>query len=283
MSFDRLNFHRSLSILRWQVNILANFSNLQTKLSQQLDMKPENTDLGNMALSKVAEIGIASQLDDVEKIDVDISTNPGNLIQGKLDSMTISGRGLTVKQDLRVETIEVNIDRVSINPISAVFGNIELTHPTAAEAQIILTEADLNRALSCDYVLHKLQGLKMEMAGNLVVVDVKKATLNLPGDNKFVIAAEFQLAGQSEIKKMSATAIPQVEADGNRISLEILAAEGQGLTLTLVMAIFEQLTALLDLRNFNIPGMSLQLRQLEARFDRLVIHAQTQIDRFPTT
>jgi hypothetical protein len=244
-------------------------------------MQQDNPDLGSKALNKVAEIGIANQLQDVENIDVDIRTDPGKLIQGKVDSVTISGQGLTTKQDLRMDTIEVSIDRVSINPLSAVFGNIELTHPTDAEAQIILTEADINRAFGSDYMQHKLQGLKMEMDGHPVVIDVTEAKLDLPGDNKFVITSCFSIRGEAELKKMSATAIPHIDEQGNRISLEILAAEGQGLSLVLVMAIFEQLAALLDLRNFTIPGMSLQLRQLDAQAGRLVIHAKTQIDRLP--
>lgn len=244
-------------------------------------MQSDNPDLGNKALNKVAEIGLSSQLHDVENLDVDIHTDPGKLIQGKVDSVTISGQGLKMQQDLRMENIEVSMDRVSINPLSAVFGNIELTQPTDAEAQIILTEVDINRAFSSNYVLLKLQGLQMEMDGKPVIIDIKEATLDLPGDNKFVISGCFAIRGQSELKKMSATAIPHIDEDGNRISLEILAAEGQGLTLVLVMAIFEQLTALLDLRNFNIPGMSLQLHQLEAQAGRLVIHAKTQIEKLP--
>jgi glucose-6-phosphate isomerase len=81
---------------------------------------------------------------------------------------------------------------------------------------------------------------------------------------------------------MSATAMPQIHEDGNRISLEILAAEGQGMTLGLITVIFEQLTALLDLRNFDIPGVSLQLHKLEAQQARLVIHAKTQISQIPS-
>jgi LmeA-like phospholipid-binding len=245
-------------------------------------MTAENPNLGDRALNKVVEIGIASQVDLVESIDVDMRTNPINLIQGKVESIEISGKGMVVKQDLRIETIEIGTDRVSINPLSAMFGNIELTHPTAAEARIVLTEADINRAFSCDYVRDKLQGLQMEMDGKPVTIDVRSATLDLPGENKFVIAATFVMRESGEIKKMSATAIPQIDENGNRISLEILAAEGQGLTLKLVLVIFEQLAALLDLRNFNIPGVSLQLHQLEAQAGKLVIHAKTQISQLPT-
>lgn len=244
-------------------------------------MAAENPNLGDRALNKVVEMGIASQVDLVESIDVDLRTNPIDLIQGKVESIGISGKGMVVKQDLRIETIEIGTDRVSINPFSAMFGNIELTHPTEAEARIVLTEADINRAFSCNYIRDKLQGLQMEMDGQPVTIDIHSATLDLPGDNKFAIAADFAMRESGEIKKMSAVAIPQIDENGNRISLEILAAEGQGLTLKLVMVIFEQLTALLDLRNFNIPGVSLQLHQLEAQAGKLVIHAKTQISQLP--
>jgi hypothetical protein len=240
-------------------------------------MEIDKPNLGDKTFSKVVEMGIATQLDEAEVIDVDVRTNPGKLLQGKLDSVTISGKGLVMKQDLRMETIEVSIGKVGINPLSAVFGNIELTHPTDAEALIVLTETDLNRAFKSDYVQSKLRGLKMIMNGQEVIVTVKQVIVNLPGDNKFVITISFLLAKQTEIKKLSATAVPKIQEDGYRISLEILAIEGQGLNLDLVSIIVEQLTALLDMRNFNIPGLSLQLYLLEAPQGKLVIHSHAQV------
>jgi hypothetical protein len=245
-------------------------------------MSADNPNLGDIALNKVVEMAIDSQLDTAEQIDVNLRTNPIELIQGKVDSVEISGRGLVIKQDLRMETLKINSDAVAIDPLKAVFGNIELTHPTDAEALIVLTEADINHALSCDYVSEKLQGLKLEMDGAPVTVDVRSATLDLPGDNQFVIAATFAIREQNEVKQFSATAIPHIDEDGHRISLEILAAQAQGLTLKLMMVIFEQLTTLLDLRNFNLPGVSLQLYKLEAQPARLVIHAKTQITQIPS-
>jgi LmeA-like phospholipid-binding len=245
-------------------------------------MVEDSPNLGEKAISKVAEIGIANQLDEAEDINVDIRTAPEKLIQGEVDSVAITGKGLVMKQDLRMESLEVTTDQVAINPLSAVFGNIELTRPTTAEAQIVLSETDINRAFNSDYLQSKLEGLRMQIDGKPVTVDVRKTVIDLPGDNKFVITAEFLLREQQAIKQLSATAIPQVQADGNRISLEILSAEGQGLEAELVVAIFEQLTALLDLRNFDIPGMSLQLDELDVQTGRLVIQAQTQIQQIPS-
>jgi LmeA-like phospholipid-binding len=239
--------------------------------------------LGESTLSKVAEVGISSQLDQVEDIDVDIRTNPGKLIQGKLDSVEISGKGLVMKQDLRVETLEVSIDQVAINPLSAVMGHIELTRPTNADAEILLTEEDLNRAFSSDFIQKKFRGIEMNIEGQTVTVDVHQATIHLPGDNEFVLNADFSLRGKGELKKLSATAIPEIQENGYKISLHILSAEGQGLEEAPVATIFEQLTDLLDLRNFHIPGMSLQFRKLEAQKGRLLIHAKTHIEQIPST
>jgi LmeA-like phospholipid-binding len=249
---------------------------------EKQDMAQNEPDLGEQALSKVAEVGIASQLDEVEEINVDVRTDPGKLVRGEVDSVAISGKGLVMKQDLRAETIEVKTDKVAINPLSAVFGNIELTRPTDAEAKIVLTEADINRAFSSNYLQSKLHGLRMEVEGHPVTVDVQEATITLPGDNKFAIAADFLLREQDEVKKLSATAIPRIQENGYRISLELLSAEGQGLSGELIAAIFEQLTALLDLRNFDIPGISLRLHQLDIPEGRLVIHATTQIEQIPS-
>jgi LmeA-like phospholipid-binding len=250
---------------------------------EKQNMGANSPDLGNLALSKVVEVGITSQLDVVEEIDVDLRTDPGNFIQGKVDSIEISGKGLVVKEDLRMDTIQINTNNgVSIAPLRALLGNIELTQPTDAEARIILTEVDINRALSSDYIHAKFQGLQMEMDGQPVTIDIQSATLDLPGDHKFVISATFIMRESNEVKKFTATAVPGIDEDGNRISLEILAAEGQGLTLKLVTVIFEQLTNLLDLRNFNIPGITLKLHRLEAQAGKLVIHAHSQIEKLPT-
>jgi hypothetical protein len=234
--------------------------------------------LGENGLSKVAELGISSQLGKVEDIGVDIRTNPGKLVQGKLDSVSISREELVMKQDLR----EVKIDEVAVNPFREVFGNLGLKHTTDAEAEIVLTEDDLNCAFSSDFIQKKFYGIKMDIEGKPMTVDVQKATIHLPGDNEFILNADFLWRERGELKKLSATAIPEIEENGHKVYLHILSAEGQGLEEGPVTAMFEQLTDLLDLRNFNIPGMSLQFRKLEAQKGRLLIYAKTQLQKIPS-
>jgi hypothetical protein len=57
-------------------------------------MEIDKPNLGDKAFSKVVEMGIATQLAEAETIEVDVRTNPGKLMQGKLDPVTISGKGV---------------------------------------------------------------------------------------------------------------------------------------------------------------------------------------------
>lgn len=245
-------------------------------------MAEGDADLGEKALSKLVEVGVASQLDRVEAMDVDIRTDPAKLIQGDVDSVAIVGKGLVMKRDLRLESMEIKTGAVSINPLSAILGNIELTHPTNADAHFVLLDSDMNRAFNSDYIRAKLRGLKMQLDGKPVTVNVEQADIALPGNNQIRVNADFLLIEPGERKKLSAVAVPQVEKNGQCLSLEILSAEGEGLTPELIIAIFEQITDLLDLRNFKLPDVSLTLQTLEAQKGRLVIHATTEIAQMPS-
>src|SRR5919199_3497575 len=83
-------------------------------------------DIGEQALSKAVEVGLSTQLDEVENLDVDIRTDPVKLIQGELESVQIEGQGLVMQKDLRAQELKVRTGDISINPLSVAFGKIEL-------------------------------------------------------------------------------------------------------------------------------------------------------------
>ncbi len=245
-------------------------------------MTSNSPDLGEQALSKVAEVGIANQLDEVEELNVDIRTNPGKLIQGEVDSVAISGKGMIMKQDLRMESIEVQTAKVSINPLSVIFGSIELDQPADATAQIVLTEADLNHALASDYIANKLQDLKLEIDEQLHTVKMQQANIQLLTAGTISLNINFLLKESNEAKTLSASVIPTVREEGQRIDLEILSIEGQGLTPELGIAILNQIETLLDLTNFDLPGMTLWLQKFDIQAGKMIIHAKTNIQQIPS-
>jgi len=59
-------------------------------------------------------VGLASQLDEVKNLDVDIQTDAFKLMG--TDSVTIEGEGMVMQSDLRVEEMDMQLNSVAINP-----------------------------------------------------------------------------------------------------------------------------------------------------------------------
>ena len=237
-------------------------------------------DLGEQAISKIAEVGIASQLDEVGNLEVNVQTDPLKVLSGAVDSVTIAGEGLVMKQDLRVEKMQLNTGSIAINPLSAALGKIELTQSTDADLQVILTEADLNRAFNSEFIRDKMQNLTIDLDGQPQAVSTQSVALTLPGDEKMAIAAELRLNETGEIQKIAFTAVPQLAAQGEQIQLQqIEYTEGNSPEIS--AALVQQAQELLDLRNFALEGMSLRLTALEVHPGRMKFRAEAAIEQFP--
>ncbi|MGB7415546.1 MAG: DUF2993 domain-containing protein [Thermosynechococcaceae cyanobacterium] len=228
----------------------------------------------SQALSSAAESGFKSQLDAVEDLDVEIEANAGDLVQGKLESVTIEGDGLVMQQDLRAEELKVETDAIAINPLQAAFGNIELKQPTQATAEVTLTEADIERAFNSDFMRQKLRGLKLQIEGQPHTIDPNQITFKLPGEGRIALSAEFLIIESVETQQVSIQAMPQVSENGHSIVLQDMQAEGPE---SVVNALLDSATELLDLRNFELEGMSFQLKNLEVQLGQLTMQAKAEV------
>ncbi|HEY9909272.1 MAG TPA: DUF2993 domain-containing protein [Thermosynechococcaceae cyanobacterium] len=238
-------------------------------------------DLGEQAISKIAEVGIASQLDEVENLDVAIQTDPLKVISGAVDSVTIAGQGLVMQQDLRVEKMQLNTGSIAINPLSAALGKIELTRPTDADLQVILTEADLNRAFNSEFIQGKMQNLSISVDGQPQTVNTQQVELRLPGEGKLAIAAELHLHETGTLQKVAFTAVPTLSPNGECIQLEQVEYTENSVP-EVAEALLAQAQALLDLRNFSLEGMSLRLKALDVQAGRMKFRAEAAITQFPS-
>lgn len=239
-------------------------------------------DLGEQAISKVAEMGISSQLDEVENLDVNVRTNPFQLMQGKVDSVTIAGEGAVMNHDLRMESFEVRTGTIAINPGSVLFGKIELTQPADASARFVLHENDLNRAFSSEFLQKKLQNITVQVDGKPVLLDITNAKIDLLDSQKLELEADVLLKESSKTHHFKATAMPKVQAQGQQIGLEILSTDAEGLSSEITDALCHTMMEFLDLRNFNLEGMTLTLQRLDMDADRLTLMTQTTIEEFPS-
>lgn len=237
--------------------------------------------LGEQALNKAAEVGISSQLDEVEHLDVDIKTNPLELLQGQVDEVKIAGDGLVMKKDLRVDQLDMHMSGVAVNPLSVAFGKIELTKPTDASVRAVLTEIDINRAFNSEYVRSQLHNLPVQIEEKSTTVDVQQVEFNLPGDNKIVLKASVLTGDRTEQVAFSAT--PVVNSNGQTVALEnVEYGEGEELSPELTKALVNQTSEILNLSNFDLQGMSLRIKKLKVETGKLTLQAEAHIEQIPS-
>ena len=243
----------------------------------------KDQDLGEEALSKAAEATMTTQLDEVEHLDVDIHTDPGKLMQGELEAVDIEGKGLVMNQDLRTEELTIQTNSIAIDPLKAAFGDIQLKKPTDASTHIVLTEADMERAFNSEFIQDKFKDLKVNVDGQPTDIQPKEVHFGLPGDGKIALSSKVDLEETGETKQVAFTAVPKMEAGGHRVTLEDVQHEGDGKEVSpeLTNALIESAQELLDLRNFELEGMSLRFRQLDVQSGKLTIDAEAHIDKFP--
>ena len=246
-------------------------------------MTQENQGLGEQALNKAAEIGLSSQLDQVEELDVNIKTDPLKLMQGQVDSVDIEGEGMVMQGDLRVAEMDMHMSGVAINPLSAAFGKIELTKPAHGSAHVVLTEVDINRAFNSEYVRNQLQSQKVNVNGQPMAINPQQVDFRLPGEGKVALNATVLLSETGETKQVAFTAVPRVGANGQTVTLEdVQYDEGEEISPELTKALVDQTSEILNLSNFDLEGMTLKINNLKVEAGKLALEAEAYVEKIPT-
>jgi hypothetical protein len=244
---------------------------------------PDSPGLGEQALNKAAEIGLSSQLDEVENLDVDVKTDPLKLLGGEVDSVKIKGEGLVMQKDLRMEELQMQIGNVAINPLSAAFGKIELTKPTKGSTRVVLIEEDINRAFNSEYVRSQLQSQKIHVNGQLMTIVPQQVDFRLPGNSKVAISASILLRETNETHQVAFSAEPKVGANGQTVSLEnVEYGDTKEISPDLTKALIDATSEILNLSNFDLEGMTLRVKQLEVQTGKLIMQAEAYVEQIPS-
>lgn len=239
-------------------------------------------DLGQQTLNRIAEFALSTQLDESEKLSVDIKTDPSLLAQGKLESLTIDGNGLVMQKDLRMQKMLIQLQNIAVHPIKALTGKIELTETSRGEADILLTDADLNRAFNSETLRHQMQNLAIKVDNDVVTIDVLAVECHLFRQGTIGIDAKIKIRETGEIQQTYFTTIPCVSAGGRGVILDqVNYAQGKELSPELTEALIGKARDILNLKNFEMDGISLEINQLKVEASELKLSAIAQITKFP--
>ncbi|MGF1513222.1 MAG: DUF2993 domain-containing protein [Elainellaceae cyanobacterium] len=238
-------------------------------------------DLGEETLSNLAEAGIKSQLDKSDQVNVDINADSADIVQGKVDSVEIDGKGMEMKDGLRMEEMHLQTNAVDLDVMSTMFGDVKLEQSTQASAQVVLTEEDINRAFNSKFIQQKMQGLELSIEGQPAQANVQGVQFELMDSGKVGLTAWVEV--NQDRRKTAFTAMPQVSADHHQVILEqVEHANGAEFSSDLTQALLEQSRQLLDLRNFELEGMRLRLKELSVEGDRMTLLGEADVEEFPS-
>lgn len=246
-------------------------------------MTQEKAGLGEQALNKIAEVALSTQLDEAERLEVQVKTDPGKLAQGELESLTITGDGLVMQEDMRMEQMEMHISPIAVNPWKALMGNIQLTQPAEGTARIVLTEDDINRAFNSETLREQMHNLNSYVEGKPMTIDTQRVDCHLLANGNVALDAKILLRQTGETREVFLTTTPRVSAAGRGVSLEdIQYPKGNELSPELTRALMEKASEILSLHNFEMEGIALRIHQIEVEAGKLTLQAVAKVTQFPS-
>jgi hypothetical protein len=251
---------------------------------------PAGTDFGEQMLNRVASQSIRHLFTESDQVDVTVRCFPSSkLLQGSIDNFKMTGRGLVIRRDFRVDEMSFETDAVSIDVGSVFGGQLKLKQPTQAVAQIILSETALNDAFEAQLVRAKLQNLELESLMNFSggePISFREVSLKLLPDNGVKIFAKTDLPNRQDVP-LAIQATLAVEKRRRilfqhpKFMADSVPEALQGLSETLSMEFAAILNAMVDLDRFDLDGVMLRLNRLETHGQKLHFSGYAQIDHFP--
>jgi hypothetical protein len=191
-----------------------------------------------------------------------------------------------MQKDIRVQEMELHTDRVAINPLSALFGQIELNYSVDANARLVLTEQDINRAFNSDYMRSKMQNLELNVEGKTAVIEPQQMELHLPGSGKIVFHANAVVHDEiGKTKQIGFIATMLVKTSEQPLLMEAFncTPPGQGISLELAIAFIQKLKELLNLPYLELEGMALRLKDVDVQKGNLTLHADAHVTQIPSS
>jgi hypothetical protein len=238
--------------------------------------------LEEQAVSKAAEMQLSSQLDQAEKINVDVQTDLWKLIQGQADGVSFSGKGLVVQKDVRLEELVLQTDKIDINLFSAIFGEIELNKPVKSIARVVLKEADINRALTSNYIRSLMPTFDLNVDGEIVSLKPQEIQIFLPGDGKIKCNGTVLIHEKGHTNELSFMAMVRPRTQTQPIMLEsFTCTEANSISLEIVTALMQKIKELVNLPYIQFDGIALQIKNMEVQKESIKTWVEAYIKQIP--
>lgn len=242
----------------------------------------DKQNLEEQIVSQVAERTISNQLETAEQIDIYVETDILKIVQGQADAVTIAGQGLVTKQNIRVQEIQLKTDTLSINPLSVIFGGVQLDKPLNLMARVTLTEADINSALASDFTRKFAQNFDLDVDGEIVNLKLQAIQMFLPGDGCLECQGKVLVHEKSDTFPLGFLAKLRPRTSQQTLRLESFHChEGEGISLELVVALMRKFKELVNLPYFTWEGINLRIKDMDIKQGSLIIFLDAHVRQIP--
>ncbi|RCJ24937.1 hypothetical protein A6S26_17175 [Nostoc sp. ATCC 43529] len=235
-------------------------------------------------LSQEAERRISENLDEVEEIEIDVQTDLLKVVQGQVDGVSVAGEGLVIQKDIRVQEIKLQTDAIAINPLSAIFGDIKLDRPVNTIAKITMTQADMNRALSSEFVRKQMQNFDLDVDGEIVSLEPQKIEVFLPSNGKMEFRGKVLLKEKENTRPLAFSAIARPRTHSQPAMLESFnCTQGEGVSIELVTALMHKAKELMNIPYFKWDDMVFRIKDLKVEIGNLILLIEAKVKQIPSS
>lgn len=243
----------------------------------------EQQRLEEQMLSHEAKRQLSQQLDAAEKIDIDVQTDLLKMFQGQADGVSVAGQGL-VMRGIRVQDIKLQIDSVAINPLSVLFGQIELNQPVNTTASVVLTEADINYALTLESVRSKMQNFELNVDGEIVGLQPQEIQIHLLDAGKMAFQGKVLLREKGKTRPVGFTGQVCLRTQHKPIILENFnCIQGEGISLEVAVAFMQKVKELINLPYFEFDDVVLRVKNMQVQKGSMTLLVDARVTQIPAS
>jgi LmeA-like phospholipid-binding len=242
-----------------------------------------NLNFEERLLSQAVERRISEELDEVEQIDIEIKTDIGKLFRGQVNQVALAGQGLVVQDKIRVQDIKLQTDSISINPLSVIFGQLELNEPVNADVRIVLTESDINDALTSEVIYRLVRQFQLNVDGEIVSFEPQEIQVFLPGVGKLEFKGKVWLKEKdnTHILGYHAIAHPRTQTKPAMLA-SFSCTEGEGITVELIAAAMQKVKEIINVSDFEWENMIFSIKDMEVKKGSLILTVKAHIKQIPS-
>jgi hypothetical protein len=239
---------------------------------------PDNQPLEAKFVSSQAERRVTEKLDAAEQIDIDVKTDVLKIVQGQAEKVSLAGKGLVIQENIRVQEIKLQTDNIAINPLRAIFGQIELNQPVNAVARILLTTTDINLAFTSNIIRSFIKNFPLNVNGETIKFLPEHIDIFLPGNGKIGCNATGIFKSEKHEEFLGVSIIFCPRDNSHPLLLEsVTCTQGEGISVEIILAAMQKVKELENLPFFKWEDIAFRIINMEVEDDNIILFIEANV------